>query len=269
MTALPWDKFFWSDYASDPALKLCSFAAQGLWMRMLCIAAEHDPAGYVAINGRGLEPEEIARCAGGGLTEISVLVSELERNGVFSRDRRGWIYSRRMVRAAKMRRQASEWGKKGGNPNLRKEKENSEGDKGSGKAGVGQGDKPQKPESRDHSEGKPSGPGQAEADPDFDPVKALFDEGIRILGKAGSSEKSARSLIGRWRKEQATILGSDSAADERVALALAAADAKHISAPLEWIPKYLASRAERQPQSSGQAFAEQVIAEHKAKAGAK
>lgn len=260
---MPWDKFFWSDYASDPALKLCSFAAQGLWMRMLCIAAEHEPAGYIAINGRGLEEEDIARVTGGAILEVSLLVAELERNGVFSRDRRAWIYSRRMVKTAKMRRQASEWGKKGGNPKLRNKSEIPPGDKGGGKGGVDEGDKPQKPEARSYSEGKPSGPGQAEADPDFDPIKVLFDEGIRILGKAGSGEKSARSLIGRWRKEQAKILGSESAADERVALALAAAEAKHISAPLEWIPKYLAARRDAQPAgSSGASLIDFALSEY-------
>lgn len=121
---LPFGKFFWSDYASDPALKICSFAAQGLWMRLLCIAAEHDPVGYVAVNGRGLETSGIARAAGGSLDEVSALLDELESNGVFSRDRRGWIYSRRMIRDAKKARKARENGKKGGNPSLGKQTEN-------------------------------------------------------------------------------------------------------------------------------------------------
>lgn len=118
MSGLPWSKFFWSDYAADPALKLCSFAAQGLWMRMLCIAAEHDPVGYVAVNGRGLDASGVARMTGGATDEVAGLVSELEGNGVFNRDRRGWIYSRRMIKEMRRTRAASATGKLGGNPKL-------------------------------------------------------------------------------------------------------------------------------------------------------
>jgi hypothetical protein len=143
-SALPFGKFFWSDYASDPALKMCSFAAQGLWMRMLCIAAESDPAGYVAVNGRGLDAAMIARVSGGSLEEVDGLLSELEINGVFSRDRRGWIYSRRMIRDAKKARNARENGKKGGNPNLSKERENPPSDNGE--------DKPHIPEARNQKQ---------------------------------------------------------------------------------------------------------------------
>lgn len=118
MSGMAWGKFFWSDYASDPALKICSFAAQGLWMRMLCIMAEHDPVGWLAVNGAALDNKGIARMTGGALDEVEELVSELHRNGVFSRDRRGWIYSRRMISDAKKRKQASEDGSTGGNPKL-------------------------------------------------------------------------------------------------------------------------------------------------------
>jgi len=31
---LPWDKWFWQDYMSDPAVRRSSLAAQGLWVRM-------------------------------------------------------------------------------------------------------------------------------------------------------------------------------------------------------------------------------------------
>jgi hypothetical protein len=149
---LPWSKFFWSDYASDPALKLCSFAAQGLWMRMLCLAAEHEPAGYVAVNGRGLEPQDIARITGGAFDEVCELIGELERNGVFSRDRRGWIYSRRMKNEVKKRDIASQNGKKGGNPSLTKQREYPEPDKQQDKLTLNGQVKPQKPEARDQIE---------------------------------------------------------------------------------------------------------------------
>lgn len=125
---LPWTKFFWADWESDAALRMCGLAAQGLWMRMLCIAAQHDPIGYVAINGRPLGVTDIARMAGVTETEAAELLEDLSRNGVFSRDRRGTIYSRRLIRDAKRTAIARKNGKTGGNPTLLKERENSDQD---------------------------------------------------------------------------------------------------------------------------------------------
>lgn len=118
MSGTTWTKFYWSDWESDPALRLCSLAAQGLWMRMLCIASAHDPIGYVAVAGRGLDETALARMTGCSGSEAADLLGELDRNGVFSRDRTGRIFSRRMVNDAKRAAIARKNGKKGGNPTL-------------------------------------------------------------------------------------------------------------------------------------------------------
>jgi hypothetical protein len=94
-------------------------------MDMLCIAAAHDPIGYVSINGRALTADDIARMAGVGLPEGQALLSELERNGVFSRDRYGTIFSRRLVKDEKKAKIARKNGKNGGNPTLGKQKGSS------------------------------------------------------------------------------------------------------------------------------------------------
>lgn len=120
MSGATWTKFFWSDWDTDPALRACSFAAQGFWMRLLCIAAAHDPIGYVAVAGRSLTETDIARMTGGSESEVSALLGELDRNGVFSRDRHGRIYSRRMVLDARKAAIAKKNGKLGGNPSLGK-----------------------------------------------------------------------------------------------------------------------------------------------------
>lgn len=119
-----WTKFYWSDWSNDPALRLCSLAAQGLWMRMLCIAAEAEPIGYVVLNGKTLSETDIARLAGADVSEVSTLLNELSGNAVFSRDRNGRIYSRRMVRDAKRSAESRKNGKMGGNPTLGKQKGN-------------------------------------------------------------------------------------------------------------------------------------------------
>ena len=125
---LLWGKFFWKDWSNDQALRLSSLAAQGLWMRILCVAAEADPIGYVRVNGRALGVTDIAKLAGVTETECASLLSELDRNGVFSRDKSGTIYSRRMVRDRKSQIRSVENGKKGGNPTLSKDKEISDQD---------------------------------------------------------------------------------------------------------------------------------------------
>jgi biotin operon repressor len=159
MSGTVWSKFFWSDWDNDPKLKLCSFAAQGLWMRFLCIAAQHDPIGYVSTTGDPLSVTDLARLTGASETEVETLVAELERNGVFSRDRRGRIYSRRMVADAKASAEARKNGKLGGNPNLGKGEGNRPGVNPPHKARL----KPQKPSASTKVEPKGSNLSGAEA----------------------------------------------------------------------------------------------------------
>ncbi|OHV88657.1 hypothetical protein [Mesorhizobium sp. ORS 3428] len=169
MSGTVWSKFFWSDWESDPNLRLCSLAAQGLWMRMLCIAAAHEPVGYVAIGGKGLDEAALARLAGCAEAELGALLSELEHNRVFSRDRHDRIYSRRMVADARKARVARRNGLKGGSPSLSKERAFSPLDKGGVKAGDKRGDKPQSPESNYPDSQSPTGEKAAAFSP---PAKA-------------------------------------------------------------------------------------------------
>ena len=116
-------RWFWSDWMSDPGLRACGYAARGLWKDLLCLAASNKREyGFVSLNGRKLSESDLARMTNGAEAEVILLLQELELNGVFSRDRRGIIYCRRMVRTEKNRTN----GRLGGNPNLLKSKENQE-----------------------------------------------------------------------------------------------------------------------------------------------
>lgn len=123
-----WAKWFWGDWDKEPKLKLCSFAAQGVWMRMLCVAADHDPVGYVAIDGKPIPIPTLAKLIGGTVEEVEKCVNELEENGVFSRDKNDIIYSRRMVFDNKKATLARINGKLGGNPSLVKHNGNGASD---------------------------------------------------------------------------------------------------------------------------------------------
>lgn len=187
MSGTVWSKFFWSDWDTDPALKLCSYAAQGLWMRMLCVAAAHDPIGYVAVAGRALDETSIARMTGGQESEVRALLGELDRNGVFSRDRQGRIYSRRMVSDARRAATAKKNGKKGGNPNLSKDTENQNWDNPPDKGGL----KPHKPSANIQTEER-----EANASP-VGSVDLLFVE------SAGDQPEPRRAKPTPWKTNAA------------------------------------------------------------------
>ncbi len=124
MPANPCSKWFWNDWDNDVALHLCSLAAQGLWMRMLSIAARATPIGYVMVNGRSVDATDLAHVTGASEAEIRCLIDELEDRRVFSRDRHHRIYNRRMVRDARSHNSSVQNGKKGGNPLLLQAAEN-------------------------------------------------------------------------------------------------------------------------------------------------
>lgn len=201
----PWMKFYPTDWRADPSLRMCSLAARGLWMEMLCIMHEATPYGSLRVNGRPVSDRQLAALAGG---EIDALLVELEDAGVFSREEDGTIYSRRMQRDAEKAARDKANGRKGGNPDL--------------KAGVNPPDKAQKPEARVT---EPSGSDAA----GVDPRDALWRDGVSILkAMTGKTDGAARSLIGRWCR--------DARDDCSIVLSkIRTAQAERIGDPVSWI----------------------------------
>ncbi|MGW9332705.1 HNH endonuclease [Bosea sp. NPDC055594] len=116
----PWMKFFPSDWRADPALRMCSIGARGLWMEMLCVMHEATPRGALVINGKALGTRQIAALAGCTLDEAEAMIAELEEAGVFSRESDGTIISRRMQRDAEKEARDKANGGKGGHPDIRR-----------------------------------------------------------------------------------------------------------------------------------------------------
>lgn len=77
--------------------------------------------------------------------------------------------------------------------------------------------------------------------PPGDPVKALFDAGVRVLTAAGTPQKQARSLIGKWRRD----LNDDG---KLFAIVIEAAE-HHAVEPVAWIAA--AVTAALKPKSKG------------------
>lgn len=141
-------KFYPSDWRADPMLRVCSIGARGLWMEMLSLMHESERYGHLLVNGKPPTDRQFSALVAVPHDLLVELLSELEDAGVFSRDRNGSIYSRRMIRDEKKAEHARKIGKKGGNPSLAKQKENTAQDKGMDKPTVNGGDKPHKPEAR-------------------------------------------------------------------------------------------------------------------------
>ncbi|TGN50465.1 hypothetical protein E4L95_17435, partial [Paracoccus liaowanqingii] len=140
----PWFKFFPTDWRADPALRMCSLAARGLWIEMIALMHDAVPYGHLLISDQPPTDAQLAVLGGAPTDQITNSLGELELAGVFSRTRKGVIYSRRMVRDGQGRAIAMKNGKKGGNPTLRKAIENMPLDNPLVKERV----KPQKPEAR-------------------------------------------------------------------------------------------------------------------------
>jgi len=118
MTKLPWMKFFPTDWRADPALRVCSLAARGLWIEILAIMHEAEPRGHLLVKGRSPTVEQLAVLTGSSTDECSRLEKELEIAGVFDRRKNDVIVSRRMEKDENLARKNRENGKKGGNPSL-------------------------------------------------------------------------------------------------------------------------------------------------------
>ena len=94
----PWLKFYPSDWRADPALRMCSLMARGLWMEMLCLMHEAIPRGSLLINGNKVTGKQLASLCGASLTDTVRCMGELAGAGVFSTEPDGIIFSRRMRR---------------------------------------------------------------------------------------------------------------------------------------------------------------------------
>ncbi len=110
----PADLWFWDDWFSSIDLKLCSLAAQGLWINLLGFMSRSEIKGALLINGKQISSKDIATLLGKTEAEITPLLEELEAHGVYSKLQDGTVINRRMYREAALRRVRAEAGRLGG-----------------------------------------------------------------------------------------------------------------------------------------------------------
>lgn len=117
---LPWLQFWVSDWRSDMPLRMCSSAARGLWIDMLCLMHHCEPYGTLCDNaGKPMPSATLSKLIGGDLPDVETWLLDLEKNKIFSRDSAGRIYSRRMQRDHQLRGKRSAAGRKGGSRSAR------------------------------------------------------------------------------------------------------------------------------------------------------
>lgn len=184
----PWLKFYPQDWRADERLRNCTLTARGLWIEMIALMHRSDRYGYLLVNGKAPTDRQLAVQAGATAEEVGSALAELEAEAVFSRDRNGTIYSRRMIRDQKKANHARKIGKKGGNPKLSKQTENCAQDNGTDKPDLLNGLSPicQKPEARVPLDKESNGE---------EPDKILWDAARAFLKP---ERADPGSLIGKW-----------------------------------------------------------------------
>lgn len=116
---LPWMKWYPRDWRGDGALRMCSFAARGLWADIVSVIHdEGEPYGHLLINAAAPSAAQIARILGGTAREVEGLLAELKAAGVYDVSEGGAIICRRMVRDKAKAEADRVNGKGGGNPQL-------------------------------------------------------------------------------------------------------------------------------------------------------
>jgi hypothetical protein len=130
----PWRKWYPQDWRADAPLRMCSFAARGLWIDLLGLMHESTPVGFLLVNGVPPSTRQLAGLLGGTEREIKKLLAELGNANVYSVTGNalpadlekliptglssGILFSRRMVRDEAKALQDRLNGRGGGNPNL-------------------------------------------------------------------------------------------------------------------------------------------------------
>ena len=107
--ARPSMQFYPADWMTDPAVRLCSVAARGLWIDLLCLMFRSPSRGKLTkANGSKYEARDIAKLVGESEANVKQMLDELVDNAACSVDDDGTVYNRRMVRDTEARAKLSE-----------------------------------------------------------------------------------------------------------------------------------------------------------------
>jgi hypothetical protein len=267
----PSTTFFWNDWDNEPGMKFCGLAAQGLWLKMLSLAARSREYGVVLIgdhpSSRGDLPRLLAPSCGETVETIDKLIDDLITFKVASIDETGRLFNRRMVAEASLSAARSAAGRKGADVANRERQKSGKrvGKQGSKAGGKRVGKKlddgsPISAGQQSENSTKPVEPAQQNggngsgksspssffilssvskdtgASAPIDNSKNTFGTCLAYLVSNGKDEKNARSLLGKWRRDHG---------DDAVQAAIDKARAGSISDPVPYIQACLAGGGRR------------------------
>jgi len=106
---------------------MCSAAARGVWIDLLCHAFKCEERGVFRSNGKQWGSKEVAALCGITEPEAEAALKELVSTGTAETMPDGTVYNRRMVADEKQRRCKVEAGRKGGKRSKRKSKPEAKG----------------------------------------------------------------------------------------------------------------------------------------------
>jgi len=123
-TKAPAFQFYPADWLTDPSLRLCSAETRGVWIDLLCFMFLSSEPGYLIVNGHILDANWIQKFSNLNPKRFKKVFQELTSFGILKRDEHGRFYNKRMIEDERLRRMRRDVGKLGGNPKLKKKKNN-------------------------------------------------------------------------------------------------------------------------------------------------
>ena len=106
-------QFYPKDWRDEQSLRLCSMAARGLWIDLMCLMHSSDRYGHLELNGEPMAIEQVARLLGEQPKDVKRWMAELTANRVCSVTDDGVMFSRRMVRDEQVRERRAAGGEAG------------------------------------------------------------------------------------------------------------------------------------------------------------
>lgn len=113
-----WFKFDAETWLSDPKLKMVSYAAQGLWVDIICLCHISEKYGYLTVNGQKMDEIRLRSCLKPA-KRWTEYFQELVENNIIRIDAEGYYYCHKLLKDREFQKMQSEFGKKGGNPTLK------------------------------------------------------------------------------------------------------------------------------------------------------
>jgi 5-methylcytosine-specific restriction endonuclease McrA len=131
----PWIKFYTRDWRSNAKLRMCSYAARGLWVDLITLMAESPVFGFLLVKNVAPTTRQLMGLLGGTERQIADLLDELGEADVYSMTGGaalpedvlplipadmpgGVIFSRRMLRDKAKADASRKNGPLGGNPDI-------------------------------------------------------------------------------------------------------------------------------------------------------